>query len=306
MEMTYEKLEELRKETKKRDLIVTFVIIGSIILELAIYFFFEINFRFYPGICVIVTVALAVIFGIKANKVRNIYIKGYKDYFVLKSLKSIFTDLVYEPENGIGPEVISSTGMMTTGDRYNSNDYIKGKYKDINFFQSDVHIEEEHQTTDSDGNTQTYYVTIFMGRWFVFDFNKPFKANIEVAQKWFQGNRANTLFGKSKYTKVKMESQEFNKEFKVYAQNEHEAFYILTPSLMEKIQKLSQNSGGKILLCFVDNKLHIGLCNNKDSFEPPSVFSTINETKEIEKVSRDTKVITNFIDELNLDNDLFK
>ena len=75
---------------------------------------------------------------------------------------------------------------------------------------------------------------------------------------------------------------------------------------MERIQNLGKNSGGKILLCFVDNKLHIGLCNNKDSFEPPSVFKKIDETKELEKVSRDMKIITNFIEELNLDNDLFK
>ena len=45
--------------------------------------------------------------------------------------------------------------------------------------------------------------------------------------------------------------------------------------------------------------------NGKDSFEH-SIFKKINEQQSIEEISKDIKIITNFIDELNLDNNLFK
>ena len=108
-----------------------------------------------------------------------------------------------------------------------------------------------------------------------------------------------------KYEKIMMEDQMFNKQFRTYAQNAHDAFYILTPSLMEKIKNLTNTIDGKILLCFIDNKLHVGIQNNKDSFEH-SIFTEINENKVIETISKDIKLITTFIDDLDLDNNLFR
>ncbi len=72
------------------------------------------------------------------------------------------------------------------GDSFTPNDYISCKYKNINVVASDIHIEEERQSTDSEGNTETYWVTIFLGKWMIFDFDKNFKANIKICEKGFQ------------------------------------------------------------------------------------------------------------------------
>jgi hypothetical protein len=230
---------------------------------------------------------------------------AFKEVFVKKSLETVFTDLVYEPEKGLNSTIIANTRMMNMGDRYTSNDFISGRYKDISIVQADVHIEEKHQTTDSDGHTTTTWVTIFRGRWMVFDFNKLFKANIQVSQKGFGNSRISNWGAQVKYKKVMMEDQAFNNSFRTYAQDEHEAFYILTPSLMEKIKNLTNNISGKLLFCFVDNKLHIGLQNGKDSFEH-SIYKQIDEEKVTNEISQDIKLITNFVDELSLDNTLFR
>ena len=103
-----------------------------------------------------------------------------------------------------------------------------------------------------------------------------------------------------------MESTDFNKRFLVYAQDAHDAFYIITPHIMEKIIKLSGDSKGKILLCFINNQLHVGLYDNDDSFEPSSCFSTIDTERVTQDVLSDINKITMFVDELELDNDLFK
>lgn len=246
-----------------------------------------------------------VITMIVSSKPSKEFKMAYKNTFVLKSLKSVFDDLEYNPERGFDYNVIKNTGMMYMGDRYSSNDYIKGKYKNINVEQADVHIEEEVTTTDSDGNTTTHYETLFMGQWMIFDFNKSFSANLQVCGKGFYNAKRGNWGSSLKYKKVEMEDAEFNKMFRVYAVDAHEAFYILTPSLMGRIKKLSNSIKGSLLLCFIDNKLHIGISNNKDAFEA-SVFKKLDESKIIDSIASEIKLITNFVDELNLDNDLFR
>ena len=295
--MNIEEVEALRKKAK--DCIKnTLLISAGIGLALAIVVK-------TPGVIFHALVIGGIISFIKVQKPKREFIKAFKDTFVLKALQSVFTDLVYEPEKGLDESIIRNTQMMNMGDRYSSNDYISAKYKNINVVQADVHIEEEHESTDSDGHTTTTWVTIFRGKWMIFDFNKTFKANIQVSQKNFGNSRIKNWGQTVKYKKVMMEDQAFNNQFKTFAQDEHDAFYILTPSLMEKIKKLAGSVQGKLLFCFIDNKLHIGLQNGKDSFEH-SIFSEINEEKVTNEIAQDIKIITNFVDELSLDNDLFR
>lgn len=295
--MNIEEVETLRKKAK--DCIKnTLLISAGIGLALAIL-------GKAPGAVFYALIIGAIISVVKVQKPKQEFIKAFKDTFVLKALQSVFTDLVYEPEKGLDESVISSTQMMNMGDRYSSNDFISAKYKNINVVQADVHIEEEHESTDSDGHTTRTWVTIFRGKWMIFDFNKTFKANIQVSQKNFGNSRIKNWGQKVKYKKVMMEDQAFNNQFKTFAQDEHDAFYILTPSLMEKIKKLAGSVNGKLLFCFIDNKLHIGLQNGKDSFEH-SIFKEIDEEKVTNEIAQDIKIITNFVDELSLDNDLFR
>lgn len=295
--MTIEEVEALRKKTKD-SLVRGLLISGGIGLVLSIV-------GKAPGAIFYALIIGGIITSIKIQKPKQEFIRAFKNTFVLKSLQSVFTDLVYEPEKGLDESVIRNTQMMNMGDRYSSNDFISGKYKNINVVQADVHIEEEHESTDSNGHTTRTWVTIFRGKWMIFDFNKTFKANIQVSQKNFGNSRIKNWGQKVKYKKVMMEDQAFNNGFKTFAQDEHDAFYILTPSLMERIKKLSSSIQGKLLFCFIDNKLHIGLQNGKDSFEH-SIFSEINEEQVTNEISKDIKLITDFVDELSLDNTLFR
>ena len=303
--VSFDELENSRIKYRNRSLISIAVGIAIVLVSIFVRntFQFEMDLM---AIFIIDLVIIAITSAVIISGPKKSYVDNFKNYFVKRTLEKIFTDLQYNPDRGIPEAVISGTGMMYTGDRYTTNDLILGKYKNINFMQSDVHIEEEHESTDSDGHTTTYYVTIFQGRWMIFDFNKTFKANVEVCEKGFSGNQANTLFGKSKYQKVKMESEEFNKKFRVYAQDPHDAFFIITPSLMEKIKRLEAANKGKLFLGFCNNQLHVGIHDGSDSFEPGSCFSKINEEEIMNRMSTDVGKITMFVDELELDNDLFR
>ena len=304
--MTIDKIENLRKEAKKilsTGRKITLLAAGISLLILIIIqimlgvFLYLINFI----IPFFIFVAGMIITSIVSAKPIQEFNDAFKNMFVLKSLEKIFTDLKYEPSNGIEERVLEGTDMINTGDRFSSNDYVSGKYKNINVICSAVEIEEKHETTDDEGNKKTTWETIFKGKWMIFDFNKSFKANLQICQKGF----GDEILNNGLYNNIKMEDQEFNNMFWINAQNDHEAFYILTPSFMEKIKKLSNTIDGTLLLCFVNNKLHVGLHNYDDSFEP-DLYKEIDEEKITSEISKDIKQITDFVDELDLDNNLFR
>jgi len=250
------------------------------------------------GILFFVMVIAFIIMAVKQRKYRSLY----KDFYVRHSINQVFTDANYDPNKGISYDTIASTKMLNMGDRFESSDYVSGKYKNVPFELSDVHIQEMIVVSNGKTTTTTY-TTIFKGRWMIFDFNKTFKSNIRVAAKNFFGGRS-TIF--SKLQRVKMESEEFNKKFYVFGDNEHDVFYILTPQLMEKIEELSDSIGGRVMLCFINNKLHVASNNGRDYFEPNSIFSNKTDEDIIGQINNEIRQITMFVDKLDIDTDIFK
>lgn len=172
------------------------------------------------SICILAVCLYVVLIYFCIIKPRKKYSNYYKKYFVLKTLKQSFTNVIYKPEAGVSKKTITDTGVIYTGDRFTSNDYISGKYKGVKFRQSDVKMEKEmhiYMSTEDDISELTYYVTLFKGRWMVFDFNKNFKANVCIYENGFLNKRINSIFSSVKYKKVNLESREFNNDFNVYA-----------------------------------------------------------------------------------------
>jgi hypothetical protein len=292
-----EELEQLRRVALKKHnvTIIVFVcfIVGSFVL-------FYINPIITFVLFFVFMVALIKLF-LSSQKATKQFQDLYKKTVVIETFKIIFKDVNFDLDKGISSKIISETKMMDMGDTFYSNDYVSGKYKDIPFESSDIHITETE--TDSEGHSHT--VTLFRGQWYIFDFNKSFKADIQVCQKGFSNSRRGGLFSKTPFKKVELEDIDFNKKFKVYAQNELDAFYVLTPNTIENIKKLLDKVKGKLLLCFINNRLHIGVQSNQDFYEA-SLYKKVDIASSIEQTKKEISVITDFVDILRLDNDLFK
>lgn len=306
--MSIKELKELQakiiKKEKKCNLIIS-IFVSIMLLIMLILFLLDIDFMVITVLAVIVIISLIIFVIVKAflhGDDIQIFEKNFKNIFVKKALEDNFDNVTYNPDEGFSEEFIDEIGMLNTADRYHSNDLITGEYKGIKFECSDIHIQEEHKSTDSDGNTTTTWVTIFEGKLMIFEFNKKFKADLQVSSASFG---AEDLPWGKRFTEVEMEDIEFNKKFYIYAEKEHEAFYILTPHFMEKLKEIEEKINAGIMFCFVDNKLHIAIDNNTDSFEY-NVYKPIDEKEIEENIIKDIKTITDFADELDLDNDLFK
>lgn len=309
-----EEIEAVRKRYAKK--LILIVVPAIIILLLAVIIaplsytaaFNNSMTRFNPMPIVVIgfiaSLILAIVSYFTTRKDAKTYKNLYKSYFVAKSLSEVFTDVKYNHEMGMPKEVLKSTEMIRTGDIYQSNDYLTAKYHDVALSQADVTIQERH--TDSDGNTT--YVTIFKGRWVVYEFPKKFDFRLQVVQKWFTASKKaskNPETGR-KFKKISTESPTFNQKFRIYAEDDFEAFYLLDPAFIDHIEQLSNSQKGKIMLCFKDNQLHIAIYDKKDAYEPPSPFKVIDEAKEFAKVKDEIKTITDYVDFLKLDRKLFK
>lgn len=302
--ISVEELEELRVKSKSDSIIWT-----------CFYFFVCLGFAYFTGFFssdseainsdfdyIIVVIACAIISYVlgcakaMSSKSYQKYSNGYKKLFVKSTFNKLFDEVYYDVDNSVNVDKvfdnIKNVGMLQIGNCIHSNDYIYGKYKGVNFEYSD--FVTSNKTDDSN-------IVLFAGQWLIFDFNKKFKFDFQVCEKDFKNSKVD----RENFKKVELEDIEFNNIFNVYSQNDLDTFFVLTPSIIEKLKELNNNLNGSLLLCFVENKLHIGLCNGEDFFER-DVSSEINVNKENEKVMEDLKVILSFVDILNLDNDLFK
>ena len=236
-------------------------------------------------------VVVAIVIAISTHDELTNYKKAYKGYFVERELNKTFSDIKYSHDAGLDENILASTGMIYTGDRYTSNDLTIGKYKNVNFAQADVHMEEEYKDDDGD----THYRTIFLGRFMIFEFPKKFKSRMMLSH---YGSPCGKSEGKLNF--METESVEFNKAFALYAEDGMEAFYILTPDFMERVQELGRSHNDEVSIYFAENKMIVAINDGDDVFEPPSPSKPLDENAEATKIANEINLATNIVDNLKL------
>lgn len=186
--------------------------------------------------------------------------------------------------------------MVDCHDCFYSDDLISGSLLGKYFIRSDVKIQDVRRS----GKTTTV-VTTFEGPWIVIDFDKRFKHYTVVKEKEFLDNgKPGGWYSGKKVDKIELEDMRFNRKFVVFSEDGQEAFYLLTPPVMEKIMELEQRTEGRLYLGFIEGKLHIALDNNQNAFEP-SLFEPVNdEALERNKAEIDwIKELVMLVDELD-------
>ena len=259
------------------------------------------------------------IFRRKMQKARGEYRRSFKQVYVQSFLKPFFSDLSFQSYRGIAWADIAGT-MIFYSKREAlreprcdwthhplaicTNDYICAAYKDVRFEESDVRIKRHRFSHLYETVFQGY--TVFRGQWMIFHFNKRFKGNIMIVQRGFRNTKLGGFhLDRNRFQSLEMESEVFNREFRVYAQNAHTAFYLITPPLIERIQKLAAQSRGKLLFCFSNHQLHIVIQSQKDIFEPGSPFRRVHDELLTQKIRSEIEAITGIVDELSLNGNLF-
>ncbi len=284
---TMQEMEELRKKINSRYIWMVIMMVGILV--------FAIIGRMTPGIgalfpIIIVVCVLGLFLLMKGGNLQKRLKMLYKETFVRQMLQEHFQDVYYNWEQGMDQMLIKSSGICKLGNRYYSEDYINAVYRGIRFQQADVTI-QYHTSSGRSSHTTTY----FRGRMFCFEYPTKRSSAVQIFSSNFlyAGQPASGVQNR----KLQLESVGFNKQFKVKAMSEHDAFYILTPQMMERIQALKNKYGG-ITMVFDSGYLMVGLNTNMDSFDA-NLRKPIVYPEEKRRMEQDVAVIEELIQILN-------
>lgn len=225
------------------------------------------------------------------NRKYKSYNALYKDWVIRGVLADVFESLLYEPGKGLTREAIAGTGMVPMGNRFESDDYIRGLYRDVPLYQSDVTVRNVVRR-----GRNTREDTYFNGKWMIFELNLPEKELVHIRGKEFLGASKGSAVNLPKW---KTGDPEFDREFLVFSNSEQAVQSLVSTRFMEGVRTLRQANGKRqLLICFYNGSLHVAIDSMNSSLDAP-VFQAIDESV-WDLARRDVRQITDFVDLLDL------
>lgn len=137
---------------------------------------------------------------------------------------------------------------------------------------------------------------VFKGLFFRSEFNKSFQGETVVftgslASKLKQLNRSGQL--------VKLEDPEFDQLYTVYSDDQVEARYILSTSLMERLVKFRKKAQRPVSISFSENQIFIAIHHDRDLFEA-QLFKTMLSFRPMQDYFDNFQLMLGIIQDLNL------
>lgn len=241
-ELALEELEQKRKNTYRNIKFLGFVSI----LVFAMAFIAFVSDRTTLGI------GLASLGLVSLGILAYLY-KTIKEEIANKIYQPIFRklNLEFEYQKNLDLNEVLSSRLFKEPDEYSSDGLIKGFVLDFPFKASNISLWEVTEWRDSEGDTQTVRNLIFSGRLYIID--TPFnKSRIIIT------SGRHSLPSTKGMQKIKLESGEFNKLFRVLAEDQIEVRKVLTPNVMERFIDLRKRVG-KFHVSIIENKVYVAI-----------------------------------------------
>ena len=234
------------------------------------------------------------------------YTSDFKDRVINNIIKFIDPNLRYYKDCSISEQAyIASRLFLKEPDRYEGDDYVSGIIGKTSIEFSELHTEYKTVSVDDKGHRTENWHTIFKGLFFAADFNKHFKGVTVVLPDTAErllGGFIGKMLQKANFTRgqlIKLEDVEFEKYFAVYGDDQVEARYILSTSLMKRIMDFKKKTNKTIHLSFADSKIFLAISYDKNLFEP-KVFKTLLDFSQIQEYFEDLKLVLDIVEDLNL------
>ncbi len=289
-------------ENKRRAILRKLTCIGAGIAILAVIFLFASGLAsgsFLPAMMVPVVIAV-VIFAFVAHLLNKGYVIEFKSAIIRKIVRFIDENLSYYPDRRIPRSTFMASEIFKTRpNRYKGDDYVAGKVG-----ATQIEFSELHAVYESGTGKNKSRRTVFKGLFFNADFNKHFTCRVVVlpdtAEKLFGG------FGKilqswnlTRDRLIKLEDPEFERHFAVYGNDQIQARYILSTSLMARILDFKRKTNRKIYLSFVGSRVFVAVSYTRNLFEP-RLFRTILDFELVREYFEDLQLAIGIVDDLNL------
>jgi len=223
---------------------------------------------------------------------RNEYLSNYKHRVLAVVCRQHFPGIGYEPHGGMPWALLDNSGLFPyVSDVYSSEDRFVGRWgaTDVCFAEATAQrIEKRGWGKDK----ETEYVTYFRGVIFSADFHKHFHCTARLLPKGADAPRLPAQ------EPVALEDPRFMAVFDVWATDQVDIRYILSPGMMERLSTLGSRFPG-LRARFCQGNLLLLLPGSRDRFEP-SVLKRAHNRDQIESFIADVRACLSVVDALNL------
>ena len=218
---------------------------------------------------------------------------NYKGRFKQEVVSAIFSIVnpagTYAPAHGIAEADFEAPGIFNSRGAFKSDDRVRGLIGQTPFEAAEV--SRRYATGGKNSTT----VVVFHGLFFHLDFNKALRGVTIVEPADAAANQRGHRDG---LTRVSLESPDFERMFAVYASDDVEARYVLTPALMEHIMALRQRTGKPLFLGFKGHRAYLGVHYGRALFEPGIASTTSRES--IREMAEHFALAEHVVQELDL------
>lgn len=217
------------------------------------------------------------------------YRNRFKHEVAAEVFKIVCPTATYAPTLGIARDVFDDPGIFKTHANYRSDDRVRGRIGNTPFEAADV------SRSYSTGGKNSRTVIVFRGLFFHLDFNKRLTGRTIVQPV---DTAYSTAGDRSGLARVRLENPTFDAAFEVYASDEVEARYILTPAMMERILALAERTAHPVFLGFKDHRAYLGVNYERALFEPGIAATTSREA--IREMAAHFALAEGIVEELDL------
>jgi len=249
-----------------------------------------------PFVIMLISIIAAGISFATLSNARRVIKELVRNNIVKGVLSEEFELISYDPWGHIDIGTINAVSLFDRWNRCAGSDYIRGRYKGVNFTFSDLHLEHVVKR-----KKQTVRVTRFKGQWLICESRRALPHSIHLREREQLADR------KRMKSNVETENSEFNNKYQIITADPHTLFYVLTPHFMEYILNMDNRADARTYMCFLGDKVHITLHNGRDLFEANERMALrgISLDQIRDSIRWDVKYITSVIDELLLNDRLF-
>lgn len=183
--------------------------------------------------------------------------------------------------------------ILPSYDEEKREDEVSGSLTEVDFWLQETKLVRVTRTKKSTKRT-----TVFKGLLCHFDFHKNFMGTT-IGKKDYSaiGNFFADAFTSGE--RVKLEDPDFEDKFQVYATDQIEARYLLTPGFMQRLLDLLNASFIKnIQFAFDDGKLFMSLESSKKFFEGGD--NELDDPEYVLNIIRDISLVFDIVKTLNL------
>ena len=237
----------------------------------------------------------------KHTKHKERFVENYKGTIITEIIKYLNPEMIYTPKKFMSSSDYDKSGLYRrTYDSFYGDDYIKGVYKNIQFYCSEL------ETTYQKGRRAASTVRIFKGLFFAVPLKIRFSSatyiwpiDEEQFEDVLSADSYQLLpFPSPNLYKLNAGIPRFDSNFSIFSTNANDANSLLDTDLMERLVSFKKQIKRDIRLSFVNSILYVSINLDEEMFQPSA--NNPGDKEKIKSYFFNVLLILSIINQLNV------